>query len=375
MSRRKRILLVVRWPDGGIRTHIRYFYRLLSPEKYDFAVIGPKRGLARIREDLSMHSISCYGAKSDSTAAFFAATASVFVTQRFDIVHSHGLTSAAAAVPWSRLTATPHLLTAHDVFLPGQFAGPRGTVRRHLVKSVLQSSENIQFVGSDVSDNWKSAFPAIEKSCKLTTIRSGVEIERFHDSKVEDLKRQLSLAADTRLFGFLGRFMAQKGFVDIIHAVRILRDRGIGDERMVVLCVGADGYIREDRNLIRRLGLDSYFRFLDFRPDVGPVIRGLDAVLMPSRWEALGLLAMECMVAGTPLIASNCIGLREVVAGSAATIVPPSSPEALAEAMCQYVHNLPIGPARAFAGEAARVFDVRPAAAALGELYEQLMPS
>lgn len=44
---------------------------------------------------------------------------------------------------------------------------------------------------------------------------------------------------------------------------------------------------------------------------------------MPSRWVAFGLLAVEALCAGTPLIASDCIGLREVVEDTPAVVVPP----------------------------------------------------
>jgi glycosyltransferase involved in cell wall biosynthesis len=59
--------------------------------------------------------------------------------------------------------------------------------------------------------------------------------------------------------------------------------------------------------------LESHFYFLPFQAHVQSLYSEVNAIVMPSRWEASGLLAMETLCMGRPLIASNCIGLRETV--------------------------------------------------------------
>ena len=60
------------------------------------------------------------------------------------------------------------------------------------------------------------------------------------------------------------------------------------------------------------------------------VIKGVDLVAMPSLWEACGLLGMEALAAGVPIVGTSCIGLNEVLEGSPASIVPPGDAMALA---------------------------------------------
>ncbi|MDY0227674.1 MAG: glycosyltransferase family 4 protein [Desulfomicrobium apsheronum] len=73
--------------------------------------------------------------------------------------------------------------------------------------------------------------------------------------------------------------------------------------------------------------------FLPFQKDVATVYQDLDAVVMPSRWEAFGLLAAETLASGIPLIGTDCIGLREVLQDTPAIVVPKESPKSLAIAM------------------------------------------
>ncbi len=71
------------------------------------------------------------------------------------------------------------------------------------------------------------------------------------------------------------------------------------------------------------------------------MIKAMDMVVMPSRWEACGLLGMEVLAAGVPLISTDCIGLREVVAGSPARIFSPGGDVGggLAELITEEIHK------------------------------------
>ena len=171
-------------------------------------------------------------------------------------------------------------------------------------------------------------------------------------------------------FVFVGRPMPQKGFVDIIGACKLLARRF---DFLIIVC-GDGGFIREYRAEIERSGLRSLFRFQGFLGAVAGQLRASDAQLMPSLWEACGIAAMEALIAGCPLIASNCIGLREVVAGSPALVVPPGSPEALASAMERVIlerHALRAA-ALAYAPIASERFDVRHTSQALGRLLAEV---
>ena len=89
-----------------------------------------------------------------------------------------------------------------------------------------------------------------------------------------------------------------------------------------MLCFGWGGFIREEQVEIKRRGLENNFHFLPFQENPARAIRGVDVVVMPSLWEACPLLPMEVLVAGVPVIGTDCVGMREVLLDTPARVVP-----------------------------------------------------
>ena len=65
--------------------------------------------------------------------------------------------------------------------------------------------------------------------------------------------------------------------------------------------------------LVRQLELNNRTHFLGFRNDVPSLIKSSDIVIIPSEWEGFGIVAVEAMAAGKPVIASDVKGLNEVI--------------------------------------------------------------
>ncbi len=102
-----------------------------------------------------------------------------------------------------------------------------------------------------------------------------------------------------------------------------------------MLIVG-DGPLREDlEELAKNLEIEHHVIFTGFRTDIPNILGFLDIFVMSSMWEGLGLSAIEAMLAGKPVVASNVDGLPEVVLDQETGIlVPPGEPKVLADAIC-----------------------------------------
>lgn len=373
-DRRRRILLVVRWPVGGIRTFLRYVYRGFDPQEWRITLVAPRTEELDVllAEDLRFLDIEFVSLGDDpGAAAFTAGVARLLAGRRFDLVHSHGFTAGVCTALPAALRRTPHLMTAHETINEGQFAGRAGTAKKAFVGSCLQRIGGIQSVSHDAERNLLEFFPELPRE-RCRVVPSGIEVERFRIGERRDLRAELELEPDRFLVGFLGRFMSPKGFRYLVDAVEILAGREDLPRRALVVAFGWGGFIREEQRDIVRRGLEDSFRFLPFAANAAESIRGLDVVAMPSLWEACGLLAMEVLVAGTPLIASDCIGLREVVAGTPATVVPPADGPALAEAIALHMSRDLAPRFRDFVPDAARRYDARTQIEGILELYREL---
>ncbi len=325
------VLLVVRWPGGGIRTFMRYVYSRFPAQIYKFTLIAPDLPETQVLLDdlaglrLTYCPVSGYPSAFEIAGTVFR----LLRTGNFDLVHSHGFTSGTCAALPASLTRVPHLMTSHDVLGKRQFLGRTGLAKRIGMETAFSLIDTIQSVSHDAQANLLEFFPSLRDRCLV--ISNGIEVGRFQQAEPRNLHKELQVDEDCFLIGFLGRFMSQKGFVHLVNAVaQLAQSKGL-HKKFLVVALGEGGFIREEKAALQERGLENLFRFLPFTPNVAGVIKGLDLVAMPSLWEACGLLAMETLICGTPLIASNCIGLREVVEDTPTVVVQAGDSNALAE--------------------------------------------
>lgn len=372
-GRRISLVLAIRWPVGGIRTYLKYTYRFLDPSEFDVTLVAPDLAeTAQVASDLGQFRPQVVlTAPRPGVPGFAAAIARQIARQRRPrVVHSQGLTAGVAAVPGARLFSTRHICTVHDVFLASQFRGVRGRARLAGLRLAAAGVDVLQAVGQDACRNLQEFLGA---SKNLAVIPNGIDlslVDRSADAR--SLRQQLACGDDCFLIGFFGRFMSQKGFRHLALAVRSLAARSDLPCSPLVVAVGGGGFIQEEQEWLRAAGIIRYFHFLPFEANVVPTMRAMDVVAVPSLWEACPLLPMEAMVAGVPLVGTSCVGLREVLHGSPAVVVPPGDPDALAAALFATMVNKPSAAAQAYAGTARSRFDAAVTARLLAEQLRRL---
>jgi len=345
----KNILTVIRNPLGGIRTYIKYTYGALPRGKYHFTIVIVKAGekdSTFIKSDLESRGVSfnlLEVTDKNANKSLMLYIYKLLKEQSFDLIHSHGFTSGFLTVCANAIIKTPHIITSHDVFREDQFMGLKGKIKRSLIGFVLSRATIVQSVGEDAQTNFIEYLNTFKsKPGKLTIIKNGIEVDGFAEKRQIPkgaIRNEVNIQNNQFLFGFLGRFMPQKGFEYLIDAVETLsRDKKLKN-KFKILAVNDGDYIREYKKLINDKNLNDYFIFYGFVPDVGLIINDLDAVLMPSRWEAYSLQPAEAFIMGCPVIAANSIGLREVVQDSPALMVKPADKESLAETIIYFMDN------------------------------------
>jgi glycogen(starch) synthase len=134
------------------------------------------------------------------------------------------------------------------------------------------------------------------------------------------------------IFAFVGRFVTLKGLPLILQAARRMQDECYNFRLKFI----GDGPEQAGlKNLAANLGLSERIEFTGFLagPALEAALNKIDVVLMPSIWEeTAGLSAIEHMMRGRLVIASDIGGLGEVV-GNAGLLFPPGNVEALAQCM------------------------------------------
>jgi len=145
------------------------------------------------------------------------------------------------------------------------------------------------------------------------------------------LRAALDLPPDTPLIGSVCRLIAQKGLDDALSGFA----RAAGDFPAAHYVIAGEGPLRAALEAqAARLGLAGRTHFLGWRSDAAEVLAALDVLLAPSRWEGFGLVFLEAMALGVPVISTQVSAIPEVVAdGKTGWLVPPGDPPAIAGAL------------------------------------------
>ena len=326
------ILMTALQPGGGIRTFFRYIYGQPIFADYSFTLLAPDQGLSDyFSEFLPSGRINVIPSQPEPLK-FVTQVRRIAQGSGFDMVHSHGFSAGVITELALLGKGKTHLMTAHDVFNWEQFQGVKGHLRHLGMNLAFKRMSAIHTVTEDAGANLLEFFPDIDPG-QLSCILHGVDTTYFRDGTPEPLKESLGLEPETPLIGFFGRFMSQKGFRLVVQAIRKIKEEELVPVVPHVATFGWGGFIREDYAFLQELGLGGYFHQIPQTDNMAGALKGVDLVAMPSRWEACGLLAMEALAAGVPIVGSNCIGLREVLHGSPARQVPVGDYEALAYAL------------------------------------------
>lgn len=369
-AQRKRILLVIRYPVGGIRTYIKYIYGQNIFDLFDFTVLTADQNqdeyFNEIFMDRNLEYIVC-----NNNLSFLENIYKYISINNVALVHSHGYTAGILSTIVTRFVHTPHLMTAHDVFQKKQFVGYKGSIKKWILSVLFKRIDFIHTVSIDATNDLYSYFPGIKKN-NIRCIPHGIDAERFYLAVKANL--DINHAHDDTCFiGFFGRFMAQKGFRYLVNAIEIITREKLTDKMPLVLTFDWGGFVREEYQDIESRGLSNYFHMMQFTDDMPGVIRAMDIVVMPSLWESSGLLGMEALVSGVSIIGSNCIGLREVLADSPAIMVPPENSKSLAKAIAKEI-NLPSKEEfQAFSDVARDRFSIQRPALELKKLYDEIL--
>ncbi len=212
---------------------------------------------------------------------------------------------------------------------------------------------------------------------RIEIVAPGVEHAFFAPGERSGARDALGLPHDRPVLLFVGRIQPLKG-PDV--AIRALHALGRADALLLVVggASGADGDVETERahQLVDELGLDEQVRFVAPQPHhiLSTYYRAADVVVVPSRSESFGLVALEAAACGIPVVASAVGGLLTLVDdGETGFLVPDRAPEVFAKAIAMILDDPILSESMSIAAAIrARRYTWSFAAARLRRLYGDL---
>ena len=252
-----------------------------------------------------------------------------------DIVHSHTWYANLAGHLGGLLYGVPHVISAHSLeplrpWKREQLGGGYN-LSSWAEKTAYEAADGVVAVSRAMREDILACYPAIDPD-KVRIIHNGIDLEQWHaprtDAEWEDARayfRTYGLDPDKRTIVFVGRITRQKGVPGLVRALA-----RISPEIQAILCAGAPDtpeIAAEMRELVA--DLQSTRSGVVWIEDVLPQKRivQLEACsttfVTPSIYEPLGIVNLEAMAVGLPVVGTNTGGIPDCIDdGVTGTLVP-----------------------------------------------------
>ena len=266
---------------------------------------------------------------------------------RYDLVHAHYWMSGMAGRVLKETWNIPLLQMFHTLGKMKQRIGRtpeerEGEYRLKGEQGVMESADLI--VAATQAERLQLETLYEVNRQKTTIIPPGVDTHHFYPIPMDEAKEAIGIPHADRMALFVGRIEPLKGLDTLIKAMAIVKKKCktfVCPHYLVI--IGGDPEGKEEeitqemkrlQTLCETLGLDEIVLFLGKRSQnmLPYYYSAAEVVVMPSHYESFGMVALEAMACGTPVIASRVGGLAYLVKeGVTGFFVPAQDPEALAE--------------------------------------------
>jgi len=267
----------------------------------------------------------------------FLFTIIIIIDEKISLIHSQWIIPQGfIGALLHKLIKIPHLLTVHGSDLT--FLG-RHPALTPLTRFIVSNSDVVTVNSNYMKEQLAGIVP--EYSQKIRVIPMGILPGTFQVREFSDIK---SLLRTNHLILSVGRLIDWKGTIYLIEAMTDVIKR-FPDSLLMIAGAGP-----EKETLVRRcreLGLEKNVTFSGTlrTEDLPSYYQSADVFVLPSvnksgRTEALGVVLLEAMASGCPVIGSNVGGIPDIITdGENGFLVPEQSPEILAEKIVQILSN------------------------------------
>ena len=244
-----------------------------------------------------------------------------------DILHGHGLRGGWIALLASTICRKPFILTAHNMapVSPGKLSSL-------CLRICLQRACAVITVSQAVANSLE---PFGLPESITTIIPNGMTLDFLANHSAASIIPEID--PNIPMVGAIGRLALEKGFDILVEAAALVVKQQ--PEALFVLAgEGAEHAALQQQ--IKARGMEGKFILAGLLKEVAPLLMRSRLVVVPSRQEGQGIVALEAMAAGRPVVAACVGGLPETVDdGVTGLLVPPEDSRKLADAILQLLGN------------------------------------
>lgn len=246
---------------------------------------------------------------------------------RYDLIHSHYWMSGIAAIQLKESWGIPFLHMFHTLgHMKNRIAGfgeAEGDYRIEGENRVIKAADRL--IAATPAEVAQLQWLYNADSKKIVVVPPGVDLSHFYPIPKDEARDYVGIPARDKNILFVGRVEPLKGIDTLLRAIGMMCQNGaVNRDSLCVTIVGGEPDVRQEEmshemSRLKRMredyGIGDVVAFLGKRSqDTLPYYySAADVVVMPSHYESFGMVALEAMACGTPVVASEVGGLAFLV--------------------------------------------------------------
>lgn len=284
---------------GGVEMVVMNYYRHIDRTKVQFDFFALEGSAVPQREEIERLGGRVYIVpKYTHLSAYEKEIIRLFRQNQYKIVHSHMNTLSVFSLWGAKKAGIPNRI-AHNHSTAG-----KGETKKNIIKYALRPFAKIYptklCACSQYAGEWLYG-----KNTEFQVFNNAIDLSRYSydPQKAATVRKELGLE-DKLVVGHIGRFCYQKNhdfLIDIFNEIHKQR------QEAVLLLIG-EGELEQDiRNKVKKLGLTDSVRFMGKQKDTSEFYQAMDCFVLPSRYEGLGVVAIEAQACSVPVICSTAV--------------------------------------------------------------------
>lgn len=293
---------------GGAEALVMNYYRNLDPYsmQFDFIVHTPVVGVYEAEIQSRGGRIFRAPTYTGRNHLQYRAWWKRFLQEhpQYHIVHFHIRGSSAIAIPLVKRAGRVTIIHSHSI--------SNGKTLTAQIKSLFQLSlrrnADYLFACSENAGSWLFGKKAMREG-RVQIWKNSIDLAAYQ--KALSMREALpitSMDRGIRVFGHVGRFVEAKNHRFLLEIFNEIHKR---NSNTFLLLIGDGPLLEEIKRYATHLGIEQAVAFLGARDDIPQLLKSMDVFLFPSKFEGLGIVAIEAQAAGIPTLVSTAVP-REV---------------------------------------------------------------
>lgn len=249
--------------------------------------------------------------------------------KNISLTHAHyAFPTGVLSLIGKKLFNIPYVVTVHGGDIDKM--AEKNIRIKQMTARILVNAERVIAVGERLKDNVVNDFNVPE--ARVEVLSMGVDTEIFKKYEEAEARKSLGLKNDDKIVLFVGNVIREKGVRELIEAYHQVKKNYPTSALYILGSQRNESFSSELSDLVKAEQLtDVHFKQPVGQKELAKWMSAADLLALPSYHEGFGLVALETMATGTPVVGSNVGGLSYLLTDGAGILVEPRDAHSLAQ--------------------------------------------